>query len=202
MKKFKEWIIDNDLKIATSTFVLILIAILVFVNFYNRKYYNAKIDLLTKEKTDLEIALNERDNEIYALNLELASTEKTLADTAFELDLLAKKDIEDLHLEYVGLYQCTSYCCEKYPHICGTGSGKTASGVPITPDVTVAVNDTFKFPMGSIIYIENVGIRIVQDTGPFKGNKIDCAVDTHEHALNWEGQGKHKVWLVTLPKGE
>ena len=157
---------------------------------------NLEIDLLTKEKTDLEVEIANKDNEIYELNLELASTEKTLADTAYELDLLSKKDIEDLQLRYVGEYKCTAYCCEKYPHICGTGSGKTASGVPITQDVTVAVNDTTQFPFGTILYIEDVGIRIVQDTGPFSGKQIDCAVDTHEHALHWEGSGKHKVWIV------
>ena len=195
-EKINDWIIENDLKIATVTLIIILVSILIATNLYNRKVYNAKIDLLTKEKTDLEIELANKDNEIYALNLELAATEKTLADTAYELDLLANKDIEDLHLEFVGEYKCTAYCCEKYPHICGTGSGKTASGVPITQDVTVAVNDTNKFPFGTILYIEDVGIRIVQDTGPFSGKQIDCAVDTHEHALKWEGQGKHKVWIV------
>ena len=166
------------------------------ISIFQHRATQLERDLLAQEKADLEVELAEKDNEIYRLNLELASTEKTLADTAYELDLLANKDIEDLHLEFAGEYACTAYCCETYPHICGTGSGKTASGVPITPDVTVAVNDTNKFPFGTILYIEDVGIRIVQDTGPCEGKKIDCAVDTHNNALRWSGSGKHKVWIV------
>lgn len=164
--------------------------------------------LLRDDVNRLELDLAERENEIYELSLEIASTNRTLADTAFALDNAileleeAKKAGDILHLDYVGTFNCTAYCCEKYPHICGTGSGKTASGAPVTADVSVAVGDLEMFPYGTIIYIEDVGIRIVQDTGSFNPSKIDVAVDTHKHASNWEGQGRHKVYIISIPKGE
>ena len=156
-------------------------------------------EILLSDKTALELELNDLYNEMYALNLELRSTEKTLADTAFELENLTAQDT--LNLRYVGEYNCTAYCTEKYPHICG-GGGNTASGVPVVSNVSVAVTDLETLPYGTVIYIEGVGIRIVQDTGGFSKNLIDVAVETHEEALHWKGSGKHKVWIVESEKGE
>ena len=153
---------------------------------------------LVEENQNLTVEIAELQNEIYALSLDLDNTKATLATTANELDILASKEIDNLQLNYVGEYTCTAYCCEKYPHICGTGSGNTASGAPVTPDISVAVSDTSKFPFGTIIYIEDVGIRIVQDTGTFGSSMLDVAVDTHQHALHWEGRGKHRVWIVEV----
>lgn len=102
--------------------------------------------------------------------------------------------------EYVGEYLCTAYCTEKRPHICGTGTGITASGAPITADLTVAADQTL-LPYGTVIYIEGVGVRVVQDKGSgVQGQHLDVAVSgSHEDALSWPGYGTHKVWIL---KGE
>lgn len=101
-----------------------------------------------------------------------------------------------VELEEAGTFLCTAYCAEKYPHICGTGDGITASGVEITADVTVAADQNL-LPYGTVLYIEGVGVRIVQDKGAaVQGRHLDVAVDTHENALNWAGYGEHKVWIV------
>lgn len=104
---------------------------------------------------------------------------------------------EGMTAEYAGEFLCTSYCTEKYPHICGTGTGITASGVPVTADLTVAA-DQGVFPFGTILYIEGIGIRVVQDRGAdIQGRHLDVAVaGTHEDALNWDGYGEHRVWIV------
>ena len=130
------------------------------------------------------------------------STRLTLSETSQKLYELEQS--KEIGLKYIGEYKCTAYCCEKYPHICGTGSGKTATGTPVIADVTVAVTDLNNMPYGTIIYIEDVGVRIVQDTGSFPKSQIDVAVDTHKNALNWKGQGKHKVYVLDLEslKGE
>ena len=160
--------------------------------------------LLQDDINRLEIDLADRENEIYELMLDLKTTEKSLAETSHQNEVLASKlnEIEendkDIELEYIGEYKCTAYCCERYAHICGTGTGKTATGVYMQPDVTVAVTDLKTFSYGTVIYIEDVGIRIVQDTGGFPKNQIDCAVDTHSHASHWEGQGKHKVYIIHI----
>lgn len=97
---------------------------------------------------------------------------------------------------YMGKFLCTAYCTEEYSHICGSGTGITASGEKVKAGITVAV-DTSVIPMGTIIYIEGVGIRIAQDTGGnIEGNKIDVAVETHQEALIWEGYGYHNVYVL------
>lgn len=99
--------------------------------------------------------------------------------------------------EYVGEYTCMAYCTEKRPHICGTGTGITASGAPITADLTVAADQSL-LPFGTVIYIENVGVRVVQDKGSgIQGKHLDVAVPgSHDDALHWAGYGTHKVWIL------
>lgn len=81
----------------------------------------------------------------------------------------------------------TFYCCEERPHICGTGTGITASGRRVTPYVSCAV-DTDIIPLGSTIMIEyNGGMAYLRadDTGPaVKGDHIDIAVKEHQEALS------------------
>lgn len=81
----------------------------------------------------------------------------------------------------------TFYCCEERPHICGTGTGITASGRRVTPYVSCAV-DPDVIPLGSTIMIEYNGEMVylrADDTGPaVKGDHIDIAVPTHDFALS------------------
>lgn len=80
----------------------------------------------------------------------------------------------------------TFYCCEARPHICGAGTGITASGRRVTPYVSCAV-DPDVIPLGSTIMIEYNGEMVylrADDTGPaVKGNHIDIAVQGHQEAL-------------------
>lgn len=102
-----------------------------------------------------------------------------------------------LTLTYAGAFSCTAYCAEEYAHICGEGHGITSSGAKVQPGVTVAA-DTGFLPYGTVVYIEDVGLRVVQDTGSaVKGNKLDVCVNTHEEALSWSGWGSHRVWIVS-----
>lgn len=119
------------------------------------------------------------------------------ADT-LNADLKARERLErKLIVEDAGIFQCTAYCTEKREHICGTGTGITASGAPVEAGVTVAADQSI-FPYGTVLYIEGVGIRIVQDKGTdVQGNHLDVAVSgSHEDALNWNGYGEHRVWIV------
>lgn len=103
----------------------------------------------------------------------------------------------DLTLTYAGSFSCTAYCAEEYVHICGEGHGITSSGAKVQPGVTVAA-DTSVLPYGTVIYIEGVGLRVVQDTGSaVKGNKLDVVVNTHAEALSWSGWGSHRVWIIS-----
>lgn len=103
---------------------------------------------------------------------------------------------DGLTKEYAGEFLCTAYCTEEYPHICGEGHGITASGQPIQADVTVAADQAL-LPYGTVLYIEGVGVRVVQDRGAgVQDYHLDVAVDTHENALAWSGYGEHRVWVI------
>lgn len=79
----------------------------------------------------------------------------------------------------------THYCAEERSHICGTGDGITATGVPITAGWTCAVDPTI-IPYGSEVMVD-FGDRVefyqAQDKGSsIIGNHIDLAVQTHQEA--------------------
>ena len=82
----------------------------------------------------------------------------------------------------------TYYCCEKYPHICGTGDGITAMGTEVTPGVSCAVPKPI--PLGSTIIIDwgdgsDREYRVGDDRGGgVIGDHIDLAVPTHHEALD------------------
>lgn len=96
---------------------------------------------------------------------------------------------------YIGEFDCTAYCCEEYEHICG-GTGVTAAGYPQQSGITAGANFNV-LPPGTWIYIEDVGIRQVQDTGPdCPSRHIDIAVETHQEALEWGLMGGHEVYVL------
>lgn len=123
--------------------------------------------------------------------------EQTIEDLQKAADEAEAVLPDGLELVDAGEFECTAYCGEKYPHVCGEGKGITASGAPFTPDQTVAADQSI-FPFGTVLYIEGVGVRVVQDKGSgIQGKHLDVAVSgTHEDALAWSGYGKHKVWVM------
>lgn len=73
--------------------------------------------------------------------------------------------------------------------------GITSSGVPATPDRTIAV-DPQVIPIGTWVYIEGLGVYRAEDTGgAIRGNRIDIFMPTHEEALNF-GIQELDVFLV------
>lgn len=112
----------------------------------------------------------------YLTGEEMEAAENELIEAA----LLARSHrLEDVTI--------TFYCCEERPHICGTGSGITASGRRVTPYVSCAV-DPDVIPLGSTIMVEYNGGMVylrADDTGTaVKGNHIDIAVKGHSEALS------------------
>ena len=106
-----------------ESLILIMIFIDYQVKIVDSNRYNTE---LSQENTDLQLQLVEKSNEMFQTELDLKMTEQTLASTSEQLKEMERTD-SLLNFEYLGEYKCTAYCCEKYPHICGTGSGKTAS---------------------------------------------------------------------------
>lgn len=86
------------------------------------------------------------------------------------------------------IFDCTvtHYCVEQREHICGTGDGITAVGVPVTPGWTCAV-DPSVIPYGCEVMVDfgdHVEFYKAQDCGgAIKGNHIDLAVESHDLAI-------------------
>lgn len=131
--------------------------------------------------------------------LEVARAQARYEDAQSQVDKLAARELlpEGMGAQYIGNFKCSSYCTERYPHICGTGDGITASGAPVTAGLTIAVDPEI-IPLGSIVYVQDVGVRVAQDIGgAVQGYCIDVAVEgSHADALRWPGYGWHDVWLL------
>ena len=103
--------------------------------------------------------------------------------------------VESQQRIFAGEFAVYAYCVEQYPHICG-GNPNTASGEPVTPGATVAA-DPDVLPLGTRVYIDGIGERVVQDTGgAIRGRKIDLAVESHTEAVAWGVQNK-EAWVCS-----
>lgn len=171
-----------------------LAILLICLIFCNWQLAIAESELETSDR-QLDIAYDELEEE-YARSLEL---EEKLKQLNKELDA-ANTTISDLSGEeytfvYIGDFKITHYCTEKRKHICGTGTGLTATGTQVTAGRTIAV-DPNVIPYGSKVYIEGYGFRIAEDCGgAVKKKHIDIAVETHEEALQM-GVTNGGVWIL------
>ena len=106
------------------------------------------------------------------------------------MELKQTKPVIELEKE---IYTVTAYCpCSK---CCGKSDGITASGVLAIEGITVAADPKI-LPMGTHIYIEGYGERIVQDVGgAVKGNRLDLYFDKHSDALVF---GRKKLEVTIL----
>lgn len=98
----------------------------------------------------------------------------------------------------------TAYCsCEK---CCGKwalnrpdGIVYTASGAIAQEGVTIAA-DWSLYPPGTVLYIEGIGERTVQDRGGvINGQKIDIYFESHEDALQF---GRQDVRIQIVKEGK
>lgn len=90
--------------------------------------------------------------------------------------------------EYCGSWLTTAY----------THSGNACfNGEYPEPNYTIAANS---LPIGTEVFIENVGFRVVQDRGPasMPCEWLDLFVDSYEEAVAW-GEQHHEVWIAKMP---
>lgn len=146
-----------------------------------QKNYQAEVE----KSASLNKELNKIANEFDSVNTEL--------DKATSMILDLKND--EYKLVYIGEYKLTHYCVEKREHICGTGTGLTATGTRVTAGRSIAV-DPSVIPYGSKVYVEGYGWRVAEDCGGgIDGKHIDIAVETHSQALKM-GTKTGGVWLL------
>jgi 3D (Asp-Asp-Asp) domain-containing protein len=98
----------------------------------------------------------------------------------------------------LGTFKLTAYSlayadCGKHPH--DPAYGITASGTYVKEGRTVAA-DWEVLPPGSIIYIEDLGLRLVEDRGgAVIGNHLDIFIPDERATVIFGVQHK-KVWLI------
>lgn len=112
---------------------------------------------------------------------------------------------EDTQLERVhwgSNFQITGYCpceecCPGYgtnrPYAAGRMLVKTATSTFAEEGLTCAV-DPDVIPLGSVLLIEGVGIRIAQDTG-VEGLAVDIYCRNHEDTYTYTASGR-SVWVL------
>ncbi|WP_082415925.1 LysM peptidoglycan-binding domain-containing protein [Numidum massiliense] len=100
---------------------------------------------------------------------------------------------------YVGVFTLTAYTAG--PESTGKSPGDpdygiTASGARVQEGVTIAA-DPSVIPMGSVVYIEGIGRRVVQDVGgAIKGNRIDVYIPDLGTAQQFGVKSGVKVYLL------
>lgn len=97
-------------------------------------------------------------------------------------------------LEYVGVWTGTFYTPSADE--CSNNKGITASGRPVQPGKTIAVDPKY-WKLGTRFYIEGIGEVVADDTGSkVKGrNRFDLCILDKETALK-AGVVKRKVYLI------
>jgi 3D (Asp-Asp-Asp) domain-containing protein len=91
-------------------------------------------------------------------------------------------------MTYLGNYYITGY--DTCSSCCGKSDGITASGAYATVGRTVAMKG---LPFGTVIYIEGIGYRVVEDRGVGSG-KVDVLCGSHAEC--YAITGYYKVYIV------
>ncbi len=99
---------------------------------------------------------------------------------AIAKELAAEEQAQREQGTYLGRFRISHYCpCTA----CNGSSSYTASGTPVTPWTTAAV-DPGVIPLGSTFRIEGYGTFQAQDTGgAIRNNRIDICVGSHAEAM-------------------
>lgn len=100
-------------------------------------------------------------------------------------------------MEYLGIWMATAYTDapeENGGYVDKNGNSITATGNLVVSGHTVAVQSGGVLPYGSIIYIEGIGIRMVDDCG-VGAEHVDIAVETKEEADEF-GVQYLNVWVI------
>lgn len=154
---------------------------------------NLALGALAQREHEAAEAWKEEYVQAETARLEAVAAMEDLEDAKREKDAWAEKCAALPEYQYAGECVLTAYCGEKYKHICGNGTGLTASGIPVTPGMVAVDPDVI--PLGSRVFINGVEY-LAADTGEaIKGNRIDVAMETHQEADVF-GRQTAEVWFI------
>ena len=107
--------------------------------------------------------------------------------TYSDLTPIVEPEIEWLEFEATAYCPCEK-CCGAWAKNRPNGVVYTASGEVAEEGITIAA-DWSVLPKGTVVEIDGVGTRIVQDKGgAIKGNRIDIYFLSHQEALEYGRQ--------------
>lgn len=103
-----------------------------------------------------------------------------------------KAEIEaEPEMIYAGTFSVCGY--DTCAQCCGWSTGITASGTTATVGRTCASND---FPFGTILYIDGIGERVVEDRGGMSHGVLDVLCE--DHPACYAITGSYDVWIVSV----
>jgi len=176
--------------------IVFVISILIFCCFYLISEIG-RLSNKINEMTTIVLAPTQEIEEtpLIVENKNISSIYRTF-DNSAKIELTAQKkykiDKDKLPpLVYLGNFRITGYdiCVE----CCGKTDGVTASMTKAIVGRTCAAPRNI--PFGTVLYIEGVGERIVEDRGgAIRGNKIDVLCNNHKEC--YAITGNYQVWIV------
>lgn len=122
--------------------------------------------------------------------LAIPPSREDIADWIKNRDNRVIKELEVTLTAYTAGYESTG----KTPS--HPAYGITSSGTRVKENLTIAV-DPEVIPMGSLVYIEGIGIRRAEDTGSaIKGSRIDVYIPDLKEALEFGVKKNVKVYVL------
>lgn len=190
MKKF------NLIATGLSTFIVLNSITVVNDNQPISSYPKLATESISELKELSLIKETSVNREIDRTYIEVNSTKQI--ETEVKVEVPAEPKTASTQQVYLGKFISSSYCTERYHHICNNGDAFTAMGDLPIPLKTVAVDPEI-IPLGSKLRIKNDNIDIyviANDKGAaIKGKKIDIVNKTHQEALEW-GKQEVDVWII------
>lgn len=178
-------IVTVALIIATVTSI-ILGGVAVYGTSYETK------DIQTNESEQLEDGPSRNSDSLSKNDISMEDTSSDINDSKYSF-----ADIDNILIP-VGEFKVTAFTAGyestgKTPD--HPAYGITASGKRVKENHTIA-SDWDVLPPGTVVYIEDVGIRTVEDRGgKVKDNHIDLYIEGLDEALEWGVQYK-EVWMI------
>ena len=141
----------------------------------------AKVEEYEKRKAEYQEQA-EAAHEEYLAALEQQRKARQVASQVTYSEPTTSVESSSVEGGYLGSFKCTGY----------VATGNTcANGNYPTSGYTIASNS---LPMGTRVYIEGIGERVVEDTGGMSNNVIDVFVDSTSEAYALTGD--YEVYII------
>ena len=141
----------------------------------------ARIEEYEKQKADYQELAKEKHEEYLAALAQQKKARQVASQVTYS-EPTTPVESSSVEGGYLGSFKCTGY----------VATGNTcANGNYPTSGYTIASNS---LPMGTRVYIEGIGERVVEDTGGMANNVIDVFVDSTSEAYALTGD--YEVYVI------